>query len=176
MSYSNQSLGTSFIEDLTVNTLRGLPACIVNSMVNAAAAIASSKLVNRICPTYKVADGTDVASTGGDGVPVYVCSKTNGATLKGVHVVCPDAPSGGDKTFTVDVKKAAAGSAAATMLTTPVTYPNATADYTVRADVTPATTAIANGDTLLVVVTASGSTGTQGQGLCVLLDIDEAGS
>lgn len=176
MAFDVTNIGTQYINDLTVQTLRGLPVCIVNSMVNAAAAIASSKLVNRICPTYQVADGTNVAATGGDGVPVYICTKVGGATLKGVHVICPDAPSGGDLKFTVDIKKASAGVAPATMLTAPIDYANGTVDYTVKSDVAPAVTAIANGDTILVIVTVSGTTGAQGQGLCVWLDIDEAGS
>lgn len=176
MGYGVTNVGTEFINELTLNKLYGLPGCIVNSMVNAAAAIESSKLVNRVCPAHKVADGADLTTTAGDGAAIYICAKTGGATLRGVHVVCQDAPSGGDKKFTIDVQKVSAGVAPATMLTAPIDYANGTVDYTVKSDVAPAVTAIANGDTILVIVTVSGTTGAQGQGLCVWLDIDEAGS
>jgi hypothetical protein len=167
--------GQSFIKDLTVTTLRGLTGIVTNAMVSASAAIAASKLVNRVLAEYNVADGTNVAATGGDGVPVYTCTQAGGATLKSVNVVCPDAPSGGDLKFTVDVKKADAGAAAATMLTAVVDYSATQTDY--EQEVAAITTSTIDfGDTLLVVVAVSGSTGTQGQGLIVQLEIEEAGA
>jgi len=177
MAYDLQHNGESYFNDATIKTLRGASLCITNAMVNASAAIASSKLVNRICPVYKTVDGVNVAATTGDGIPIYVCTKAGGATLIGVHVVCPDAPSGGDLAFTVDIKKADDDpTAATTMLTTPITVNSTVADYEPVSDTSPNVTAIDNGDVILVVVAVSGSTGTQGQGLLVQLDIDEAGS
>lgn len=170
--------GLSFVEDLTFETLRlapGASGTLDNSMVSASAAIAASKLINRVQVEYRVADGTNVAATSGDGVPVYTCTKTNGATLKAVTVVCPDAPSGGDLAFTVDVHKADVSAAAATVLSGTISYSSTQSDYEQESG-TISTATIDDGDTLLVVVAVSGSTGTQGQGLIVQIEIEEAGS
>lgn len=165
--------GEGFISTLVCNTITIGTASITDANVVAGTGIAASKLEHRVHAKYVVADGTTVAATSGDGVPIYVCTKTGGATIKSVSVICPDAPSGGDLTFTVDVKYANdTPTAATTILTGVVTYPNATSDYTVKTG-TLAVTALASGDMLLAVVAVSGSTGTQGQGLLVQVEIDE---
>jgi len=153
-----------------------LPAgTITNAMVNAAAAIAATKVVHQFPVSYKVPDGTTVAATSGDGVPIHIVNASGGATLVAVEVSCTDAPSGGDLTFTVDIQKADAAAAAATVMTSVITYPNATADYTVRPG-TITTSAFDDGDTVLVQVAVSGSTGTQGEGLIVTCWFQEASS
>lgn len=167
-----QILGTTFLENLIANTLTVNRASFGDGDIKTGADINADKLEHRVHAVYQLPDGADVAATSGDGVPIYTCVRTNGATIKGVHVICPDAPEGGDKTFSVDIKKASAGSAAATVLTAAVTYPAGTPDYTMRTG-TVASANLANGDTLLVSVAVSGSTGNQGQGLLVLVVLDE---
>jgi len=170
--------GEAFIQDLAFETVRlapGASGSITNAMVSSSAAIAVSKQVNRVLAEYRVADGTNVAATSGDGVPIYTCTQTNGATLKSVTVVCPDAPSGGDLAFSVDVQKADESAAAATVLSGTISYSSTQSDYEQESG-TISTATIDDGDTLLVQVAVSGSTGTQGQGLIVQLEIEEAGS
>lgn len=170
--------GLTYIEDLTFKTLRlaaNAAAPITNAWIAAAAAIATSKLVNRVLAEYRVPDGTTVAVTSDDGVPIYTCNKTGGAVLKSVTVVCPDAPSGGDLDFDVDIQKADVGAGAATVLSATINYSATQSDYEQEAG-TIANATIDDGDTLLVVVTVSGSTGTQGEGLIVQVEIEEAGS
>ena len=119
--------------------------------------------------SYSQADGTDVAAAI---VPVYVVRGTT-ATILSIDVVCLDAPSGGDKTFTVDLKKSNVGSPSpATVLSAAVTYPNATPDCTVRPG-TISSASLVDGDTLVIAVAVSGSTGTQGQGLVVTVTLKE---
>jgi len=139
-----------------------------DSQANSGDPIDTDKLKHRHAITYYQADGTDVAAVT---VPVFIARAA--CTLVSVEVSCVDACEGGDKTFTVDVQKADAAAAAATVLTTPVTYPAETADYTVRTGTISSAT-VDDGDTLLVVVAVSGSTGNQGQGLCVTINIDES--
>lgn len=170
--------GEAYLEDVTIGTLRwkaGSAGTITNEMMSPAAAVAASKLVNRVLAEYRVTDGTTVAVTTGDGVPIYTCNKTNGATLKAVTIVCPDAPSGGDLAFQVDIHKADVAAAAATILSSTISYSQTQGDYEQEVGVISNAT-IDDGDTLLCVVTVSGSTGTQGQGLIVQLEIEEAGS
>jgi hypothetical protein len=172
---TNQLSGVWYVETLDIGTFTTSSSFLVNANVAANAAVATSKLVNRVLAKHSVGDGTTVAVTAGDGVPIYACNKTNGATIKSIEVVCPDAPSGGDLTFTVDLLKANTGAGAATVLSSVVTYPNGTADYTQRPG-SISSASLADGDTLLIQIAVSGSTGIQGQGLLVNVEIDEAGT
>jgi hypothetical protein len=169
-------MATSRVEsDLHVNghltsKTASLPAgTVTNAMVNASAAIAATKLQHQHVVNYSQADGTAVAAAI---VPVWVCRGAT-ATVVAVQVVCVDAPSGGDLTFTVDIHKGAVGTAdGATILTGDRTYPNATADGTMLAG-TISSGAMVAGDYLIVIVAVSGSTGTQGQGLVVTITVRE---
>lgn len=148
------------------STTQTLPAgTVTNAMVNGSAALAATKLVHQFCAQYIVADGTAVAATSGDGVPIHTVYGAT-ATIVAVEVVCPDAPSGGDLTFTVDVGSASSGTAYTTILSSVITYPNATTDYTARPGTLAVTSLVAE-ETLMVKVAVSGSTGTQGDGLIV---------
>ncbi len=144
-------------------------AAITNAKVSAGAAIAAEKLVHQHAIHYQQNDGAAVAAAI---VPIHVARSA--ATIVAVEVSCLDAPSGGDKTFTVDLQKANAGTPTpASVLTGAITYPNGTADCTIRPG-TIASAAIADGDTLVVVVAVSGTTGVQGQGLQVTVTLREA--
>lgn len=178
MAYNLSAKGASYIEDLTVKVLTfaaGVAGTITNAMISASAAIATSKLINRVLAEYRVPDGTTVAVTSGDGVPIYTCNKTEGATLKAVTVVCPDAPSGGDLAFQVDIYKADVAAAAATVLSGTISYSSTQSDYEQEVG-TISNATIDDGDTYLARVTVSGSSGIQGQGLLVQVEIEEAGS
>lgn len=82
-------------------------------------------------------------------------------------------PSGGDKQYTVDVKKAADGSSSFTsILSAAVTISSADTSNTQQA-ATVTTSTMSAKDCLEIVITASGSTGSQGQGLIVVIGIAE---
>lgn len=137
--------------------------------IAASADIAATKLEHQHALNYSQADGSDVVAAI---VPIHIVRGTAG-TIVAFEVVCVDAPSGGDKTFTVDLLIADAGTPSpASVLTGAVTYPNGTADCTVRTGTISSAT-LADGDTLLVQVAVSGSTGNQGQGLIVTTTIRE---
>lgn len=170
--------GTAYIYDLTVKTLRGLAGIITDAMISASAAIASSKLVNRLQCVYQQADGANVASTSGDGVAVYACDKSNGATIQKVTACCQDVGSGGTPAHNIEIDVQmwddSAGTAA-TILSETINITESEADYEF-VNGTLSTTAMDPGDVLLVKVTVTGSGGTNPQGLIVQLEVDEEGA
>lgn len=141
---------------------------ISDSHVAAGAAISSTKLEHRRAVQYWQAGGSDIVAAS---VPIHTVFGAT-ATLVAVEVVAVTAPTGGDKAFSVDLKKGSQASAFASVLTGAIAVNNTHADRQVVAG-TLASTALADGDTLQVVVAVSGSTGSQGQGLLVTVTYDE---
>ena len=118
---------------------------------------------------YSQADGSDIVAAI---MPVHIVHGAT-ATIKAVKVLCLDAPEGGDKEFTVDLKVANVGTPApATVLSAVVDYAAETPDCTPLPG-TIASPSLVAGDALLVVVAVSGSTGNQGQGLIVIVVLEE---
>lgn len=158
----------TFADDVVfVGTVTLPDGTITNAMVNSGASIAAAKAVHRSPIVYYQAEGSDVASatasiyharTAGEIVAVEVCPIT--------------APTGGDKQFTVDVKNGDASTAFASVLSAVVTVDNTSVDKTPQTGTVSSAT-IADGDILQVVVTASGSTGSQGQGVTVVIWVNE---
>lgn len=154
---------------LTAKTLNIPAGTVGNAGVAAAAGIDATKLDHQHAIRYSQADGSDVVSAI---VPIHICRAA--VEIVDVEVVCIDAPSGGDKQFTVDLQVADQSTPApASLLYAPVTIDSTVADCEVKSATITTTAAVAD-DTLLVVVTASGSTGTQGQGLIVVVTVREA--
>ena len=118
---------------------------------------------------YHQADGSDIVAAI---VPVHIVRGLTG-TIEAVDVACVDAPSGGDKEFSVDVLIANAGSPSpASILSAVIEYSASQSDCEVEAG-TISSAAVSVGDVILVQVAVSGSTGTQGQGLVVTITIRE---
>jgi len=144
--------------------------CVTDASVSASADISASKVEQQYSITYRQDDGADVV---GAIAPIHIVYGAT-ASLMAVKVACVDAPSGGgDKAFTVDVRRANQGTPSpATVLTGVVTINNGRADCEVVSG-TVASASLVSGDMLLVVVSASGTTGVQGQGLIVTLIVRE---
>jgi len=142
---------------------------VTNAHITSSAGLDATKLEHQHCIPYFQADGTDVAAAT---VPVYICRGAT-AEIVAIQVSCVDAPSGGDKAFTVDLQKADEGTPTpATVLSSTISYSSTQSDC----EVEPGTISSADlitGDQLLVVVAVTGSTGTQGQGLVVNITIRE---
>jgi hypothetical protein len=136
--------------------------------VAAAAGIAASKLVHHFPVSLSQAAGSVVASE----TRVVHIAKAAG-TIAYVAVVTDTAPTGGDKAFTVDVKKSTGGGAFASVLSAVVTVNSSSTSKTPQAG-TVSVAAYAAGDVLEIVIAASGSTGTQGYGPCVTVYLQEA--
>lgn len=126
--------------------------------------VAWSKLQVAFPANSRQADGSDVASVTEQ---LHIARKAG--TVVAVEVQCIDAPSGGDKQFTVDIRKYDDGAPTpATILYEAITIDSTISDGEVVAGTITDTT-YSDGDGFVVVVTASGSTGTQGQGLSVVV-------
>ena len=139
-----------------------------NDDINAAAGIAATKLEHQHSISYHQADGSDVVAAI---VPVHVVYGST-ATIVALEVACLDAPGSTDESFSVDLKMAnQAAPSPVTVLTTPVTA--TTTDAQVLAG-SIGTTALTDGDTLVIDVSTTGTGGgTQGQGLICTLTIRE---
>lgn len=143
---------------------------ITDSDVGAAADIQATKLQHQHHVGYHQDDGSDIVAAT---APIYICRGASGTTVA-IQISCADAPSGGDKAFSVDLYKSdvVTGEPAVTILNAPIAYSATQTDFEVEVGVVD-TAALTVGDTLLVVVAVSGSTGTQGQGLQVSVTVRE---
>lgn len=130
--------------------------------------ITATKLEHQHGVLYEQANGADVASE------TKMIHLARGAgTIVAVAIRPDTAPTGGDKQFTVDIQKAADGSGTwATILSSAVTIDNTSVDDTVVAG-TISTTTYSADDAFRAVITASGSTGSQGDGVVVKLWLRE---
>ena len=140
---------------------------ITNASVAASAGIEASKVIHRLALRYAQASGADVAAQ-----TMLLHTFRNTATIEAVEVIPSTAPTGGDKAFTVDVQLGDASTAFATILSGVVTVNSSSANRTIQTG-SLSTSSAADGDTLQVVVAASGSTGSQGQGLLVVVWVSE---
>lgn len=149
-----------------------LPASsITNAMIEDAAEIDVDKLQRRPTILYTQPAGSDVASE-----TKIVHMVAAAGTIRKIRVRPGAAPAGGDKQYTVDVKKAADGSGSfASVLDAVTTITSADTGHTSQDADLVASPTVAADDVLQIVVTASGSTGSQGQGLTVDILIDESG-
>lgn len=120
---------------------------------------------------YVQNEGSDVAT---QTQLIYTCKAASGGLIRKLFITPSTAPTGGDKQFTVDVKKSTGGGAFATILSGVVTISSADTSR-VQQDATSSvnTDTLVTGDILQIVITASGSTGSQGQGVLVEVVVDE---
>lgn len=163
--------GTVTFERVVATQQLTMPAgSVADDQVKAGAAIDGSKVLQRVPLRYAQANGADVASKT---ELLHVCRAAG--KLIAVEIRVTTAPTGGDKQFTVDVQKASDASGVWTSLLTSVVTIDATdADETRVAGTLVADPSTAAGAAIRVVVTASGSTGTQGQGVLVVATYQEA--
>jgi hypothetical protein len=161
-----------FVNGHLTSITAALPSgTVTNAMVNASAAIASTKVQQDTILTYWQVDGSDIV----DAIAgIYIARQA--ATIVAIEVACIDGPSGGGgdpKHFHVDLLKGNTGTPnGATVLAAAIDYVNGTADGTVMAGTISSAT-LADGDYLIVSVDAVGADNTQGQGLIVTVTIRE---
>jgi len=145
-------------------------ATIVDADVALSAGIKAVKLEHQFGIGYSQADSGDVVS---ETLPIHTVRGVN-ASVVGFDVIVISPPAGGgDKKFTVDIKKASEASPSpVSILASPITVDDTKAAFqVVNTDIT--SPLLIAGETLEVVVTTSGSTGSQGQGVIVTTTIRE---
>lgn len=129
--------------------------------------IAATKLIHQFPVGTAQADGADVASR-----TEMVHVARGSGTLAEFSVGIGTAPAGGDKQYTVDLQKSTGGGTFASMLSAPITVSTADSSRS-KKTATLSVTSYSAGDLLRVVVTASGTTGTQGQGMVAVAFLQE---
>ena len=123
---------------------------------------------HKIVIPLRLTDGTNVTA-----ISEIVHLAQAAGTVTAVEIATGDtAPNGGDLKWTVDVNRSTAAGAFATILSA-AKDASGTARTVVAASRDAAKVDYIDGDLLQIVVTVSGSTGTQGQGGCVVLWCDE---
>lgn len=130
-------------------------------------AIAANKVIHQYSVNYAQSTAADVAAIT---IPVHTFYKDG--TIVAFEVTPRAKPTGGDKAYTVDLKRGNAGGAAASVLSAVVTVNSGSADRTPQAG-TISSAACSDGDTLEIVIATSGSTGSQGIGVTVTITITE---
>lgn len=144
------------------------PGNIQDADIAEGANIGAQKMEHQHNVPYSQADGAAVVS---ETKAVWVATATG--TIESFVVRPQTVPISGDLQYTVDVQKAAAASGTyTTILSSVVTISSADTDET-EENGTLSTTSYSDGDCFQVVVTTSGSTGTQGQGVIAMLKLRE---
>lgn len=166
----NKVDGDLFVDGTLTPKVFNPPAgSIDDNAVKAAAGVAASKLQHQHVLTYRQDDGSDIVAAI---VPLWIVRGV-ASTVVDIDVACIDAPSGGDKAFSIELKKCNQGSPTpATILSAPVAYSSSQADCEVE-EGTISSPTLADGYILVLEVAVSGSTGIQGQGLIVTVTVRE---
>lgn len=145
-----------------------LPAGSVgDAHIDATDPLSTNKVTHQHAATYAQASGAVVA----DATQLFYIARATG-TIAAMKVAIDTAPTGGDKAYTVDLKKSTGGGAFASILSAVVTVNSSSTSLSVVAG-TLSTATYAASDIFEIVVDASGSTGTQGYGVCVLVEFEE---
>lgn len=163
---------TVFHDNVTFLGTTTVPADTIKSSQFSSTAtdrLVTSKQVHRIDFNYDQDTGSDVVTD----TRMWRVARGAGTVL-GMDVRPITAPTGGDKAFTVDFQKAADASGSwSSLLNSVVTVNSSSTDNTKQSATLAATPTFTAGSALRLVVTASGSTGSQGQGVIVSVYIDE---
>lgn len=137
--------------------------CITNAAVIAAAGIDATKLEHRYRPSYAQPHGS--AGTTVRQAVHQVVGATG--TINSVRAMLSVAPVGA-ATHVIQIKKNGSN-----ILSTAITLDNANTAFIDETDTGFTSTALVAGDVLEVDVTANAGGGTLGQGLHVMIDLDE---
>lgn len=133
-------------------------------------AVPARSVVHRFSVHHCVVAGTAVLAL--TDLPLHYFR--NAGKVVAVSVTPFTAPTGGNLAYTVDIKKGNQATPVATILTGVITINSSDADRQTNAGtLSSSPTTCAAGDFLSLTVALTGSTGTQGQGYVVTVDIDE---
>jgi hypothetical protein len=163
---------TQFAGDVVMLAGVTMPSGVItNAHVAAGAAIAATKLQHQFPIHLSTAGGTAVTA-----VTNIVHIARGAGTVVSVEAALATVPTGTgtDKTVTIDVQKSTGGAAFATLLSSTIVLDSGNTDRVAEAGTLAATPTYADGDLIQIVVTVSGSTGTQGTGLIVTAFVQEA--
>lgn len=155
--------------NLSARTMKVPDGAVTNAAIAQGAGIEADKVVHQFPLHYGQPAGQDVAAaTAG----LHIVNGSSGQVVD-VEAVALAVPAGGGKAVSIDIKRSRNGGAFATILSAPIAI-NAASTVRVPIAANVASADLVAGDVLEAVVTTSGSTGTQAQGLLVTVTISEA--
>lgn len=159
------------VDVLTVGSTFNAPAgSIANTNVSSTAGDRIS--AEKTEAQYSVVWATATATTTVASVTKTIHAAEAAGTIVGL-AVCPESVPDGDYQYTVDIQKAADASGSfSSILSSAEVVDSTSTDYT-RQDVAINTTSYSADDRFQIVITASGTSGTQGAGLTVRLTLRE---
>ena len=140
---------------------------ITNAKLPAAAGIASAKVIHRFSESIELYGPTTTIAA----LTKLLRIARRGGTLVSLQAATTVQASG-DRSVTVDLQKSTGGGAFATVLSSPLSIPQATAVRTAQTATIASPTFVA-GDIFQLVVALGGSSGTYPQGLIVTVDVDQ---
>ncbi len=141
---------------------------ITDQHIAPSAKIQASKLVHRHVLVYAVPDGQSVSA-----ITRLLYLAAAAGKLRRVEVRPTQVPTG-DYSYTVDVQRASDGSGTwSSLLSSVITVDSSASADTKKSGTLVASPDLAAGDALRLVITTSGTSGTQGQGLVVLVELEE---
>lgn len=153
---------------LSCKTLTLPAAAVANTQVSGTADILATKVRHQFPISWSQKDATDVVS---ETVLLHIANADG--DIHAFEVRPTIVPTGGDKQYTVDIQMAADGSGSwTTLLSAVITVSTSSTANTLIAG-TLTDTSYLNGEAVRIVVTASGSTGSQGQGFVATLWLRE---
>lgn len=153
---------------LAVNRFNPPAGSITDASVIASAGIQATKVIHQTAHHYEQDAGSAVVAQTRMLHTVY--GQT--ALIVNMDVMTPTPPTGAD-TVTVDLQRGNPTTGFTSLLSSPVTLNNATVART-PIEAAIATTALADDDTLQIVVTPNHTTGALPQGLLVTVTLQEA--
>lgn len=169
MQTSSQAGNLRVAGQLTMGSIVLPPGSVSNTNLDLSLTdpIDAEKVEQQYAVDYRQTTGAIIVTQTQD---VHIVHGASGEIVS-VDITATTAPTGGDKKFTVDVMKGSAGVAFATVLTAPADYDDDQADREIVTASLVASPTLADGTILRVIITASGATGTQGQGLVVTITV-----
>lgn len=147
-----------------------IPANSVDDVdIKSGANVAATKLEHQYDLKYTQDAGAAVVSATRN---LHIVRGATGSVIS-VEAMVDTAPTGADRTITIDVQKGNQSTAFATLLAATLVINNTTAAREVKTASLVASPTLADGDTVRVVVTVAGAAGAQGQGLNVTIMVRE---
>lgn len=162
-----------FQSNVIFNSTVTLPTgSIDNNSIVEGADLDADKLEHRHSKQVMQEPGVDVVDK-----TYYVHIARANGRLKSVTVRPIVVPVGGDKQYTIDVRKVnnAVAVPGTSLLSAVVTISSVDDDNTNQTAALVATPSYVSGDMIIIVIDATGTTGTQGQGVIVDVELDESG-
>jgi hypothetical protein len=152
---------------LTCNNFEAPADSVGNSAIESAAGIEATKVVHQFPVLYEQVTGTAIVAAT---ATVHIARASG--TIVSLEGVITGSVTAGDYTATVDLKKSTGGGAFASVLSSTLVFDSGNTVRVLEA-ASINTTSYIDGDLLQITVAVAGTTGSQSQGLTLVLTLRE---